>query len=172
MSTYPRIEHNGKTYELASKKISAALLDDIEPILNAIRSDSQVQELMDIVVSDPDVFRIIDPTTTDLREGIAQDELVNLMRRNPRLFKALRIPTVKIKTSKSSRTAGMQILQKTVDTSRMPEDLRANIMSNCVPPSIKAEGEEQDPPVSEFWNEFDLEILIEYVEGFCKRVRI
>jgi len=183
-----RIIHEDKSYELVHKKVTGALLEQIRPIRNLQVALSQQAELIELALSDDELFTIIDPRTGGQREGIEDMQLVELAKRHKGLIKALNMPTVRLTTDSAGLSLAMQMLRLTVDRSKFSKELCAALDSDCGEEyrteedvTLPATDEEPEKTVarsviawketSEFWKEFDVLVLIQYVETFCGKIR-
>lgn len=165
MSNTIRIEHDGKSYELKPKTITGGLLEEIAPIRAQQKALSQALEIQQAAMDDPEIFALIDPTTGDLRDGYTQVELMAVMARNPRLLKAIQAPTTELQTTPEGIDLMAQIIRATVDRAKFSEGLSKDIDSASL---TKGKATKR----SEFWTNFDVTVMMDYVESFCRRARI
>lgn len=176
------IQHDGKNIVLMPNKITGELIDKVRPVFDAIKQLSLNEELTQIILDDDHVFALFDLSTMNLREGVSQEQLQKAMISNRKLTKALMAPTYELHTTPEGRSLMADIIRLTVKRDSLPQTLIDKIDSPATPPepvkvvTVNADGEEvveekildHEP----FWQSFDVEKMIAYVEGFRKRARI
>lgn len=178
-----RIEHGGRSYLLKSKSITGELIDQVTPIREKMKSTAQGPALMQAALSDDRIFEYIDPLSGDIRAGVTQEDLITFARSNRSLMQALSMPTITLTTDKGGRKLMAELIQITVDRSQFSAELTADVDSQhfeerVAKPTAHDELGEPLPQeyetkeVSAFWKTFPLDVMIEYVESFCKRARI
>lgn len=168
MSNAIRIDFEGKSYELKPKTITGALLEEIAPIRDRQRSLSQMAEITQAALEDDTIFRLIDPTTGALREDVTQADFMSVMANNPKLLKAVQAPTIALQTTAEGIALMAEIVATTVDTSKMPASLVDALASAKQDSTTNGEAMKR----SEFWSNFDVTVMIDYVESFCRRARL
>lgn len=178
-----RIEHGGRSYLLKSKSITGELIDQVTPIREKMKEAAQQPAIMQAALQDERIFEFVDPVTGGIREGKTQEDFIGLMRTNRALMQAVSTPTVTLATDKDGRKLMAELLQITVDRSLFSAELTADVDSQhfeerVAKPTAHDELGEPLPQeyetkeVSAFWKTFPLDVMIEYVESFCKRARI
>lgn len=178
-----RLEHGGRSYVLKSKQITGELIDQVSPIREQMKIAAQQPALMQAALSDERIFEYVDPVTGGIRDGKTQEDLLAFMRTNRALMQAVNMPTITLGTDANGRKLMASLIQITVDRGLFSEELKTDIDSQCFtqvtakPVAYDELGEplpkEYDTiEVSAFWNTFPIDVMIEYVESFCKRARI
>lgn len=168
MSNTIRIDFEGKSYELKPKTITGALLEEIAPIRAKQRNLSQMQEITQAAMEDASIFALVDPTSGGLREDVSQADFVAAMSKNAKLLKAVQAPTIELHTSADGIALMADIIRKTVDRSKFSRELDNAIDSPAEDTITNGEAMKR----SEFWSNFDVTVMIDYVETFCRRARI
>jgi hypothetical protein len=183
-----RIDHAGKHYVLKPKTITGEVIDLVTPIRQKMKEHSQTPALIEAALEDDQIFSLVDVNTGNLREGVTQEQIIELTRTNRKLMKVLAMPTVNLTTDPQGRKLMAELIQVTVDrgqfSKELSEDIDSQHFTKVTPQQdiveMDEEGNEigrtpQEPVVveaTEFWKQFPVDVMIEYTETFCKRARI
>jgi hypothetical protein len=169
-----RIAFDGQEYTLAPKTITGELIDAVTPIRARMKQYSQGLTLIEAALNNDELFELIDPRTGNLRPGVSEEALRAVALKDRELMKLIAMPTIALTTDANGRMLMAEIIQVTVDRTGLPEALCEAIDSQhyTAPASDGPKKKTKAVAMSQFWAQFPVDKMIDYVETFCRRARI